>query len=140
MVRELVELFNIVKDEGEVPKVRMTGRVVLLHKTGPEEELGNYRPLTIRVAMAGLYGKVFNERLTKEAEEAGLLGKEQAGFRKDRCGADNLFVLNTILWRSQDRGSKIHLAFIDLQKVRWEGGSVVQGRVGQCRGVQCRTG
>jgi hypothetical protein len=116
LVEELLELFNCVKAGGRAPRCWMTGRVVLLHKAGPEEEMGNYRPLTIGVAMAGLNGKIFNGRLTLEAEEAGLLGEEQAGFRKGRAGSDNLFVLNTILWKSAAKRSKIHLAFIDLQK------------------------
>jgi hypothetical protein len=127
-VKEVVALFNLVKDSGQAPEAWMTGRVVLLHKAGPEEEMGNYRPLTIGVAMAGLYSKVLNVRLTQVVEEAGLLGEEQAGFRKGRAGADNLFVLNTVIWKTQAKRSKLHMAFIDLQKVGGRGGGSSGGR------------
>ena len=115
-IKKITMLFNMIKETGQAPEGWKTGRVVLIHKAGPEELLSNFRPLTIIVAFCGLFSRVLNDRLTGVVEEEDLLGEVQSGFRKTRSGSDNLFVLNTILWKAAARRMKAHLAFIDLKK------------------------
>ena len=92
------------------------GRVTLVHKRGLREMLGNYRPITVLISLSSLYSKLLNERLIKVTEEHKLLGEIQNGFRKGRCGADNNFVLDTILWKSRAKGKPVHMAFLDITK------------------------
>lgn len=115
-VASITKLFNMMKESGVVPDCWKTGRVVLIHKTGPEELLNNFRPLTIIVAFSGLFSRVLNARLTRVVEDEGFLGEMQAGFRRTRSGNDNTFVLNTVLWKAGAKRKKVHLAFIDLKK------------------------
>ena len=112
----LTNLFNLIQKGGRVPEVWKTGRVVMVPKPGDPMELSNYRPLTVINSMSGLFSKVLNGRLTKEVEEKGFLGEIQQGFRKGRSGAENTFVLNTILAMCAAKGKKPHLAFIDIKK------------------------
>ena len=113
----LTKLYNLVQKTGKTPEVWKTGRLVLVHKSGSRSDLGNFRPLNVIAAEAGLFSKVLNERLTKVVEERGLLGEIQQGFRKDRRGADNTFVLNTILMKCSAKRKKPHLAYLDIKKV-----------------------
>ena len=46
----------------------------------------------------------------------GLLREMQNGFRKDRCGADNNFVLHTILSKAATLSKKVFLSFVDISK------------------------
>ena len=48
-------------------------------------------------------------------EEHNLLGEIQSGFRKGRCAADNLFVLNTIMAKAKECDQHVHQAFIDIK-------------------------
>ena len=112
----LTLLYNKVKKSGTFPPGWNKGRVTLAHKRGPKEILGNYRPLTVIVSMSGLYSRLLNERLTEVVEAHGLLGEIQNGFRKGRMGADNSFILDTILWKQKSLRKKTHMAFIDLTK------------------------
>ena len=116
MLTMLTRLFNIVKVTGVAPDCWKVGRVVLLFKAGERTELGNYRPLTVLPVVCGVYSKVMNRRLTISVEQRNLLGELQQGFRKDRCGSDNTFILNTILMKAGAKGGKAHLAFVDLKK------------------------
>ena len=116
-LKRLKRLFNKVLREGTVPEVWRTGRVVLVHKLGPRFDLSNYRPLTVICTLSTLFSRLLTARITKEAEEGGLLGEVQQGFRKGRCGADNSFVLHTILQKCAAQGKKPHMAFIDIKKV-----------------------
>ena len=116
-VNAVAKLFNNVRKHGTVPKKWKTGRLVLVHKKGPLTDMGNYRPLTVIVAMSGLFSRVLNERLTEVVEKERILGEIQQGFRRGRRGADNTFVLNTIIMKGVATGKKPHLAFLDIKKV-----------------------
>ena len=113
----LALLFNMMKSSGVFPHGWNCGRITLIHKKGLREKLGNYRPITVSIALCGFYSKVLNERLIEVVEAWGLLGEVQNGFRKGRCGADNIFILNTILWKAKALGLKVHLGFVDISKV-----------------------
>jgi hypothetical protein len=140
LVSHLVKLFNWIRESGRVPEVWKTGRVVLVHKPGDKTDMGNYRPLTVIAAFSALFGKTLCARLTAVVESKGVLGELQQGFRKGRCGADNTFVLNTILMMCTAKKLKPHLAFIDIKKVAdWKDdlerlalyfGYVVTGNIG----------
>ena len=112
----LTILYNKVKQSSDFPPGWNKGRVTLIHKKGSKEQLGNYRPLTVIVSLSGLYSRILNDRLTKVVETHRLLGEVQNGFRKGRMGADNSFILDTILWKQKALKKKVHLAFIDIVK------------------------
>ena len=116
MVDKITLLFNKIMSSGRIPKGWNRGRVTLVHKRGPREILGNYRPITVLVSLSALYSKVLNERLIMVTETHKLLGEIQNGFRKGRCAADNNFVLDTILWKSRAKGKPVHMSFIDITK------------------------
>ena len=64
-----------------------------------------------------MFSRVLNERLTEVVEDKKILGEVQQGFRRGRRGADNTFVLNTIVMKGVATGKKPHLAFLDIKKV-----------------------
>ena len=68
------------------------------------------------ISLAGLYSKVLNDRLIEVTEMHKLLGEIQQGFRKGRCGADNNFVLDTIMWKARASKKPVHMSFIDIAK------------------------
>ena len=112
----LTVLFNKVKESGTFPKGWNNGRISLVHKRGLRDILGNYRPLTVILSLSGLYSRVLNERLVQVVEVHKLLGEVQNGFRRGRMGADNAFILDSILWKASDQKKKVHMAFFDISK------------------------
>ena len=112
----LTKLFNMIKCRGKIPRAWRRGRVVLIHKKGAESDISNYRPLTVIPCMCSTYSKLLNARLIEVTEKHRLLGEIQNGFRRDRCGTDSAFILNSILWKSMAKKKKVSLAFMDLQK------------------------
>ena len=109
-------LFNKIKNSGVFPRGWNCGRISLIHKKGLRALLGNYRPITVLISMSGFYSKVLNDRLIEVVETNNLLGEIQNGFRKTRCGADNIFLLNTVLWKAKALRKKVHLGFVDVSK------------------------
>lgn len=113
----LTYLYNEIKVSGVFPVGWNAGRICLVHKRGLREQLGNYRPLTVIISLSGLYSRLLNGRLTSVVEQHRLLGEVQNGFRKERQGADNTFILDTILWKAKSKKKKVHLGFVDITKV-----------------------
>ena len=116
VIDSLLVLFNMIKDQGVLPDKFNHGQITLIHKKGPAELLSNYRPLTVNISMYGIYSRILNNRLNTVVEEHNLLGEIQSGFRKGRCAADNLFVLNTIMAKAKECDQHVHQAFIDIKK------------------------
>ena len=116
MVSMIALLFNKIKMSGTLPRDWNRGRVTLVHKRDLREVLGNYRPITVLISLSSLYSRVLNERLSHVSEEHKLLGEVQNGFRKERGGSDNSFILDTIIWKARAMRSKLHLTFLDISK------------------------
>ena len=109
-------MYNKVKESGQFPPGWNLGKVVLVHKRGLRELLGNYRPLTVINCMSGLYSRILNERLTLSVETHGLLSQIQNGFRQGRMATDNAFVIDSILWKERSKRNKVYIGFLDLVK------------------------
>ena len=112
----MASLFNKIKNTGTLPDGWNCGRITLVHKKGLRAKLGNYRPITVLVSLSSFFSKLLNERLISVVEAHKLLGEAQNGFRQGRCGADNIFVLNTILWKAKALKEEVHLGFVDISK------------------------
>ena len=116
MIDIITVLFNEIKSSGYLPTNWNRGRVTLVHKYGPREILGNYRPITVLISLCGLYSKLLNARLMQVVEHHNLLGEIQNGFRANRSAADNNFILGSTRWKAKAKRSKIHAAYIDISK------------------------
>ena len=55
--------------------------------------------------------------MTAIAEDKGMLGPEQFGFRKGRNTLDAVFVLTTLLSKAKAKSVPYSAAFIDISKV-----------------------
>ena len=86
MFELLTLLFNKVKNSGTFPSGWNCGRITLIFKRGLRAKLGNYRPITVIIALSGFYSKLLNDRLIEVVERFSLLGEMQNGFRKERGG------------------------------------------------------
>ena len=57
-----------------------------------------------------------NERLTKYLDNMGIIGDEQAGFRKNYSTMDHIFVISSLINLYKHKGKIIYCAFIDYKK------------------------
>ena len=88
---------------GGVPEAVNTGIGTLIHKSGPREDLLNYRPITVSSALMALLTKELARRIQIMVEREEILTKGQNGFRPRRSTLDNLFVLMTLLDRAKSQ-------------------------------------
>ncbi len=92
--------------------------------------------------LAKLFVMILEKRLSEWVEQHGLRAKGQAGFRKDYCTIDQLFILRTLIEQSKAKKKPLYCYFVDFKKafdivpheVLWQvlASLGVEGRFLQC--------
>ena len=105
---KLVVLFNHIKS-GVFPEAWSKAILVAIHKSGPKDDLNNYR----RISLINVMCKIFTVLATQQP----LYYEEQAGFRKGDGTVDNIFSLFNICQKYLSRkGGRFYTGFIDFSK------------------------
>jgi len=116
MASALLVLFTFIWESERWPEQWCRGNILLLHKSGPREQLDNYRGVTLLSAISKTFECVLNNRLYHWAEGEHRFRDEQGGFRPKRRVADQMFVLREIIAARRERGLATFCAFIDVRK------------------------
>ena len=92
------KLFNVILHSGHVPESWTVGIVIPIYKNkGRVEDPNNNRGITLLSCLGKLFTSLISKRLGTYIEHFGMLGSEQAGFRKNYSTVDHLFVLYTLI-------------------------------------------
>lgn len=98
------------------PEEWKEGVIMPIHKKGSKERVENYRGITLTCSSYKVFADVLNKKIVKEIEEKGGWGETQAGFRKGRGCADNIFTLRHAVDENLTRkGDKVYALFLDLK-------------------------
>ena len=117
MLECITKLFNVVLDTGLIPQEWCLGMIKPLYKgSGDINSPDNYRGITILSCLGKLFTAVLNNRLKFYVEATGIIGDEQAGFRRGFSTIDHVFVLNSILELYLRKKKRIYCAFVDYKK------------------------
>ena len=112
----LTEFFNIILSTGLIPEEWCVAIIVPLLKKGDVRNPDNYRGISLLSCVCKLFTSALNARLTVFAEEEGLIGEEQAGFRSKYSTSDHIFSLHAIIELYKAASKKLYCAFVDYKK------------------------
>jgi len=113
----IVKIFNLVLLSGIIPEAWCLGMIKPLYKNkGSAEDPDNYRGITLLSCIGKLFTSCINVRLSEYVELAGILGEEQAGFRRGYSTLDHAFVLHSLVELYLFRKKRIYCAFVDYKK------------------------
>ena len=113
----MVKMFNIILETGIVPLSWSVGIIKPIYKKrGSPDDPNNYRGITLLSCLSKLFTAVINERLSTYLETEGLLGEEQAAFRRGYSTIDHVFVLHSILTLYLKDKKRVYCAFVDYRK------------------------
>ena len=95
----LETLFEKIDEDEQVPLEWNTVKGKLVFKGGKRDkkEIKNYRPIAVANSISNIYCGILKDKLTKVIEEDEILSEEQNGFRKNRRGIDNVYVINELI-------------------------------------------
>ena len=91
------------------------GAICLLFKDGDKRDPLNYRGITLLSVVGKVFASLVNVRLMAHCEEGDRLVDEQAGFRKGRACADQIFIMKEVLTARKGK-KKTFTCFIDVKK------------------------
>ena len=110
----IVKIFNLVLNTGLIPDEWCISLVQPIYKNkGETSDPDNYRGISLISCLGKLFTMAINERLTKYLDNMGIIGDEQAGFRKNYSTMDHIFVISSLINLYKHKGKIIYCAFID---------------------------
>ncbi|CAG9131177.1 unnamed protein product, partial [Plutella xylostella] len=107
-------LFKRSLAEGVVPSIWKSAFISPIHKNGPKNIIGNYRP----ISKLCLIAKIF-ERIVYDQVYASLkltFNSQQHGFLKKRSTVSNLIIFNEFITSHMDNGNQIDAVYTDYSK------------------------
>ena len=110
----LVQTFNQVLNNG-VPPAWCTGLIKHISKAGDPNDPENYKGITVIVILAKL-AMVLEARASSWAEYVKCRAKGQAGFRKDFCSTDQVFIIQTLIQQARQAKRKLYCCFVGFKK------------------------
>ncbi|GBP66890.1 Probable RNA-directed DNA polymerase from transposon BS [Eumeta japonica] len=101
----LAKLFNEILQIRRIPEEWTECHIILLHKKGPRDEIGNYRLISLISNIYKIFAKVILERISLTLNESQPV--EQAGFGKDFSTVDHIHTIKHLIQKYNEYNKQI---------------------------------
>ncbi len=116
IVEPLTHIFNSSFRAGVVPNSLKIAKVVPIYKSGPKDQLSNYRPISVLPFFSKLLEKVVNNRLVDYLNKWSILTQNQYGFRSNHSTCMAVIEMCDKITQALDENRYAVGVFIDLSK------------------------
>lgn len=110
----LTEMFSECLKNKQIPNQWALSFIILIHKGGEKDEMGNYRPISLMSNIYKIFAKIILDRITIQLDENQPV--EQAGFRRNFSTIDHIHTVKQIIEKYKEYNKPLYLAFIDYRK------------------------
>ena len=101
---------------GIFPNVWETANIIPIHKTGPNEDVNNYRPISILPTVSKIIEKWIHLNFMKYLNDNKLLHEKQSGFRAGHSTESALILLIDSWLKAINEGKFVGCVMIDFRK------------------------
>ena len=98
------------------PNVWKTANIIPIHKTGPKEDVNNYRPIAILPTVSNIMEKWIHLKFVKYLNDNKLLHEKQSGFRAGHSTESALILLINSWLNAINEGKFVGCVMIDFRK------------------------
>lgn len=112
----ITHLVNLCFETGVFPIPLKQSIITPVYKGGDEEDISNYRPISILPAVSKILEKLLNIRLLNYLNKFNKLSSSQFGFRRGKSTEDAILELSSFVTRQLDKSKKCLSVFLDLKK------------------------
>lgn len=116
LLSHITDLFNILLDSGYFPDGWTEGIIIPLFKKGNENDVNNFRGITLVSCLSKVFTAVLNNRINNWCEKYSKISDAQFGFRKGFSTVDAVFTLHSLIDHMLNNGKRLYCAFVDLKK------------------------
>jgi len=110
----LHKTFQQIWSSSEIPAEWTSALIHPLHKKGDKKDVNNYRGISLLPVTYKILSKALLNRAEPQLDPC--IGEYQAGFRKARSCAEQIFNLKSIISYFRLRSRDLYVVFIDFQK------------------------
>lgn len=113
----LLELLNKAWRDADLPESWRSAVVVPIRKPNkPATELSSYRPIALTSCVGKLLERLVQRRLEHHLESVGAFHENTCGFRKNRCTADAIAEIATLLENGRALSRTTGVVLLDISK------------------------
>lgn len=114
LVVPLLLIYNASLQSGVFPQEWKVAKVVPIHKTGNQELIKNYRPISVLSSFAKIFESLICPFLQNHFKQ--LLSTDQNGFVKNRSTTTNLINFSETIANALDCGKQVDAIYTDFSK------------------------
>lgn len=112
----LLHLIKLVFTKGKLPRQWKESIITPVYKSGKQNQLTNYRPISIINNFAKVFEYCLREKLLNYFDMNGVLTENQFGFRKNLSTENAVLKLSEQIIQNLDNSRKCLAVFLDLAK------------------------
>ena len=113
----LCKLFNYMFNNALYPDSWMKGIIVPVPKKGCQNDVNNYRGITLTSVFSKIFSIMLDMRLRQWANDNNVLNENQFGFVKGKGTVDCIYVLTSIIDKIiRKENKKLYCSFVDFKK------------------------
>lgn len=114
--RPLTRLLNSCIRCGVFPEVLKTAKVIPIHKGGPGDDPGNFRPISLLPIMGKVFEKILKVQIEEYLESNSIFNESQFGFRKGMSTSTAISGLVEFIYAGFEEKQVTGTCFCDLSK------------------------
>ena len=116
LVKPINHLVNLSIRVGKFPQSWKQAIIIHIFKASAKDQAGNYRPISILLALSKNVEKIITEQLVRHLENNRLINPKQFGFRQGYSTEMANCYLTENIKSKLDKGNVVGDVFIDLKK------------------------
>jgi exonuclease III len=101
---------------GVFPSCLKVAKIIPIHKKGPRDFMGNYRPIALLPVLSKVLEKIVHRTLMSHFMNHKILSKSQFGFQSSKSAPDAVTDYVNAVYSELDKKEKTIGIFLDLQK------------------------
>ena len=101
--------------EEEIPQEWIDATLVSLYKSGPRDQCGNFRGISLLSVVGKVLSRILLDRLVREIAD-NALPESQCGFRANRGTNDMIFTARQLQEKCAEQNLDLYHCFVDLSK------------------------
>lgn len=113
---KIVDIVNKILEKGIYPEELKTAKVIPVYKKGAQDELNNYRPISLLSTFSKIVEKVAKSRMINFINSTFMFDKYQYGFQRKNSTLGATADLLDHISSELDKNKYVIAVFVDLQK------------------------
>ena len=112
----LTEIFRIILDSGNIPKIWSTSIIIPIHKKGDKSDPNNYRPISLTCTLCRVLERIISIEIIRFLNKKSYFSDDQYGFLTNRSTSTQMLVMLNDFYKAIQLNKSIDLVYIDFAR------------------------